>query len=84
MPEDCPQGIADLWRSCIVRDPEARPSAAVVQATLEALLPLQRGQQPQPALPAEPAAASASDALAFTQPHTPPQTHASAAGCIRR
>ena len=74
----------DLWRSCIARDPDARPSATAVQATLEALLPLQRLQQAQPAPPEEPAAATTSDKLAVTQPHTPPHTQKSTVGCIRR
>ncbi|KAK9831310.1 hypothetical protein WJX81_001003 [Elliptochloris bilobata] len=28
VPEECPQGVADLWRDCTSLDPAARPSAA--------------------------------------------------------
>ena len=84
VPEECPQGVVNLWRSCVARDPNARPSATAVQAMLEALLPIQRLQQAQPAPPAEAAAASASNASSATQPHTPPHTQKSTAARNRR
>ena len=34
VPQDCPQGVVDLWQACIARDPCARPSAADVQEAL--------------------------------------------------
>lgn len=42
VPEECPQGVLDLWRACTFHDPMARPSAADVQAALEGLLQMPR------------------------------------------
>ena len=80
VPEECPQGVVDLWRSCIAYDPGARPSAAEVQAALEALLPLQRPPQSPPAPRKDVAAASCSGSASALRPCTPPQTHQGAAG----
>ena len=42
VPEDCPQGILELWQACIQTHPRARPSAAEVYAALDGQLgPLQ-------------------------------------------
>ena len=45
VPEDCPQGVVDLWQACIAIEPGARPTAAEVQAALEELLPIPRPSQ---------------------------------------
>ncbi len=37
VPGDCPQGVVDLWRRCIARDPSDRPSSAEVLVALEAI-----------------------------------------------
>ncbi|KAK9838454.1 hypothetical protein WJX81_000210 [Elliptochloris bilobata] len=34
-PEDCPQGVVDLWRECVDPDPANRPTAAVIVSRLE-------------------------------------------------
>lgn len=84
VPEECPKDVVNLWRSCVARDPGARPSAAEVQAALEALLPLQRPQQAQPAAPpADSTGASASSASAVSQPRTPPQVQEGAVRASR-
>ena len=43
VPEECPQGVVDLWRSSMAYDPGARPSAADVQVAVRELQP-----SPQP------------------------------------
>lgn len=35
VPEQCPQGVADLWRACTALDPSARPSACEALMTLQ-------------------------------------------------
>lgn len=77
VPEECPQGVVDLWRSCTAYEPGARPSAAAVQATLEALLPLQR--PPQSSAASHRDVASCSGPASAFWPCTPPQTHQEAA-----
>ena len=37
IPGECPQGVFDLWRHCIAREPSERPSSADVVFALEAL-----------------------------------------------
>ena len=61
VPEDCPQGVADLWQACIVADPSARPSAADAQATLNSLqgVPRPAAAPATRAAPEPPIAASA-------------------------
>ena len=61
VPEDCPQGVADLWQACIVADPSARPSAADAQATLNSLqgVPRPAAAPATRAAPDPPIAASA-------------------------
>lgn len=61
VPEDCPQGVADLWQACIVADPSARPSAADAQAALNSLQCVPRPAPPpaERAAPDPPIAASA-------------------------
>ena len=49
VPEDCPQGVADLWRACMAVDPSVRPSAANVLAALKRLQSVPRPAQPPPA-----------------------------------
>lgn len=61
VPEDCPQGVADLWQACLADSPRLRPSAANVQAALKRLQSVPR---PPPtsrsrAAPDPPIAASA-------------------------
>ena len=88
VPEECPQGVVDLFRACIAQDPGARPSAAEVQAALEALLPIPRPGQAEQSVSGELAATSNAGGLApqpctpsssssggsAPQPCTPPQT----------
>lgn len=48
VPGECPQGVEDLWRRCILQDPGVRPSASEVLDVLEALVKLGRPPQPPP------------------------------------
>ena len=47
-PDDCPQGVCDLWRRCVAREPGERPSSAEVVSALEALLLVKRPMQATP------------------------------------
>lgn len=49
MPDECPQGVQDLWRSCTLQNPGERPCANEVLEALESLAELGRPPQPPPA-----------------------------------
>ena len=72
MPDECPQGVVDLFRACIAQDPGTRPSAADVQAALEELLAIPRPGQAEQSVSGELAATSSGGGSA-PQPRTPPQ-----------
>ena len=61
VPEDCPQGVADLWQACIAVRPSVRPSAANVQAALKRMQSVMR---PAPLPPAQAATAPSTAACA--------------------
>ena len=72
VPDECPQGVVDLFRACIAQDPGTRPSAADVQAALEQLLSIPRPGQAEQSVSGELAATSSGGGSA-PQPRTPPQ-----------
>ena len=74
VPEDCPQGVADLWRACMAVDPSVRPSAANVLAALKRLQSV-----PRPALP-PPAHAAADPPTATSAGHDAPHDAERGAG----
>lgn len=45
VPDECPQGVEDLWRRCTLLDPGERPSASAVLEALLALLHIRRPSQ---------------------------------------
>lgn len=79
VPDECPQGVVDLFRACIAQDPGTRPSAADVQAALEQLLPIPRPGQAEQSVSGELAATSSGGGSA-PQPCTPPQMQRRAPG----
>ncbi|KAK9831365.1 hypothetical protein WJX81_006002 [Elliptochloris bilobata] len=49
VPEDCSQGVADLWEKCVAIEPAVRPTAAEVEAALKDLLQVPRPNDQPPA-----------------------------------
>ena len=39
VPQDCPQGIVDLYLACLSTDPKARPTAEAMMEEIAALMP---------------------------------------------
>lgn len=76
MPEQCPQGVANLWRACTALDTSARPSATDVLVKLEKLASLGQPVQPlvQLAVQGANAAAAGAEFASLCPPHTPLQS----------
>ncbi len=72
MPEECPQGVVDLFRACVAKEPGARPTATGVQAALEALLPETQKRRSQELPAADVLAAGAASTACGAQRHAPP------------
>ena len=50
VPQECPEGLADLITRCIAKDPEARPTAKEVVDVLMRQVSLYSGTDPDPDL----------------------------------